>query len=176
MAVDLSEMEIVSGPSVTVSAADFRAVSAFFPSGVTVITRRLPDGRPYGITVSSFTTVSLEPALILICIDRSSRFTDEIRSGAPFLVNVLSEGQELIARRFADRLQPDRFQGIGWNSGWSGMPLLEGTVATFGCSVNKVVEAGDHLVVIAAVHELHRHEGRALVWCERQFHSLPRHG
>jgi flavin reductase (DIM6/NTAB) family NADH-FMN oxidoreductase RutF len=157
-----------------ISAAEFRALAALFPSGVTIITRRLPDGRAHGMTVSSFTSVSLDPPLILVCIDTGARFTEQISRGLPFIVNVLAEDQEDLARRFADKREDDRFAGVNWMPGWSGLPLLRGTVASFGCSLDRIVEAGDHLVLIGAVHELRQYEGRALVWCERGYHCLPR--
>jgi flavin reductase ActVB len=156
------------------SSKDFRAVAASFPSGVTVITRRLPTGTPYGITASSFTTVSLEPPLILVCIDRLSRFTGDVAVGLSFLVNVLREDQAYLARRFADRRLADRFAGVSWTAGWSDLPHLTDTVATFGCILDQIVEAGDHFVLIGAVRDLMRHEGRALVWYESEYHALPR--
>ena len=157
-----------------ISATDFRAISALFPTGVTVVTRRLPDGRPYGITVSSFTTVSLHPPLVLVCIDRGAHFAGHLPVNMPFIVNVLSEEQQHLARRFSNRREEDRFAGVDWIPGWSEVPRLQGTVASFGCSLDKIVSAGDHLVLIGAVQNLRRHEGRALVWCERGYHCLPR--
>ena len=157
-----------------VSASDFRAISGLFPTGVTIVTRRLADGRPYGLTVSSFTSVSLQPPLVLICIDRGAHFAEDIAPDLPFIVNVLSEEQQHLAQRFSNKQEENRFAGVDWIPGWSGAPLLRGIVASFGCSLHKIVEAGDHLVLLGAVQDLRRHEGRALVWCERGYHCLPR--
>jgi flavin reductase (DIM6/NTAB) family NADH-FMN oxidoreductase RutF len=156
-----------------VSPAAFRSVCASFPSGVTVVSRRLRDGHPYGMTVSSFTSVSLHPPLILICIDKEAGFLHNLSHGLPFIVNVLSEDQQELAKRFANRREEDRFSGVAWSAGWSDVPQLEATVATIGCSVDQIIEAGDHLVLIGAVHTLERHAGRPLVWCERDYHCLP---
>lgn len=156
-----------------VSPSAFRSVSASFPSGVTVVTRRMHDGRPYGMTVSSFTSVSLHPPLILICIDKGAAFVQGLHTGLPFLVNVLSEEQQELAKRFSNRREEDRFSGVAWSPGWANIPQLDATVATFSCSLHQIVEAGDHLVLIGAVQKLERHEGRPLVWCERDYHCLP---
>lgn len=157
-----------------VSSSAFRSVCASFPSGVTIVTRLLADGRAYGMTVSSFTSVSLHPPLILICIDKGAGFLQGLHPGLSFLVNVLSEEQQELAKRFSKPREEDRFSGVAWSSGWGDLPRLHATVATFGCSLHQVIDAGDHLVLIGAVHMLERHEGRPLVWCERDYHCLPR--
>ncbi len=157
-----------------VSSAEFRAVAALFPSGVTIITRRLSNGLPYGMTVSSFTSVSLNPPLVLVCIDTGARFAENLAPGMPFLINVLGEDQQHLARRFADKREEDRLAGVEWSPSWSDVPLLKGIVASFACTLDRIVEAGDHLILIGAVQQLLRHEGRALVWCERGYHCLPR--
>ncbi|HEX4809962.1 MAG TPA: flavin reductase family protein [Bryobacteraceae bacterium] len=159
--------------AIAVSAEDFRYICGLFPSGVTVVTRRLVDGRPYGMTVSSFTSVSLEPPLILVCIEKEAGFVNGLEVGLPFLVNVLGEDQQHLARRFAERREDDRFSGAEWFSGWAKVPQLEGTVASFGCLLDRIVQAGDHVVLIGAVRMVQRHQGRALVWCERGYHCLP---
>lgn len=156
-----------------VSPAEFRSICASFPSGVTVVTRRLRDGRPYGMTVSSFTSVSLHPPLVLICIDKGAGFLQGLDHAMPFLVNVLSEDQQDLAKRFSNRREDDRFSAVAWSTGWANVPQLEATVATVGCSVDQIIEAGDHLVLIGAVQKLERHGGRPLVWCERDYHCLP---
>ena len=154
-------------------AAKFRAVCGSFPSGVTVVTRRLADGRPYGMTVSSFTSVSLHPPLILVCIDKDAGFVEDLKPTLPFIVNILSDEQQHLAKRFSNRREEDRFSGVDWSSGWADVPRLKGAVATFGCSLDRIIEAGDHFVLIGAVHGLERHKGRPLVWCERNYHCLP---
>lgn len=156
------------------SSDEFRAICGLFPSGVTVVTRTLADGRPYGMTVSSFTSVSLHPPLILVCIEKEAGFLDGLDAGLPFMVNILGEEQQHLAKRFSNRCEADRFLGVEWTSGWANVPHLQGTVASFGCSLERSFEAGDHEVLIAAVRSSERHEGRALVWCERNYHCLPR--
>lgn len=126
------------------------------------------------MTVSSFASVSLHPPLVLVCIDKGAGFLQDLDPALPFVVNVLSEAQQDLAKRFSNRHEEDRFSGVVWSAGWANVPQLEATIATFGCSLDQVIEAGDHLVLIGAVQKLERHEGRPLVWCERDYHCLPR--
>jgi flavin reductase (DIM6/NTAB) family NADH-FMN oxidoreductase RutF len=156
-----------------VSAAEFRSASGLFASGVTVVTRRLPENSPYGMTVSSFASVSLAPPLILVCIDCGARFLRDLSLREPFAVNILSEHQQHIAARFASRDEEDRFSGVEWISGWKDVPLVAGVVVTFACSLRQTVQSGDHLILIGEVHEIQRHRGSPLVWCDRGYHCLP---
>jgi flavin reductase (DIM6/NTAB) family NADH-FMN oxidoreductase RutF len=157
----------------SVEASDFRGACGLFPTGVTVVTRRTADGRPYGMTVSSFTSVSLEPPLILICIDKRAGFLADFHTAMPFAVNVLREDQQNVAVRFSQSLEERRFEGLDWTEGSSGVPLLGGAVASFECRLVQTVEAGDHFVLIGEVEEIRRQSGRALVWCESGYHCLP---
>ncbi len=156
-----------------VGAADFRAACGLFATGVTVVTRRLPDHSPFGMTVSSFTSVSLDPPLILVCIDRAARFLNALSPQEPFAVNILSEQQQHIAARFANRNEEDRFSGVEWAPGWNAVPLLAGVVAAFSCSLHQTLLSGDHYILIGAVRQIQRHKGSPLVWCDRGYHCLP---
>jgi flavin reductase (DIM6/NTAB) family NADH-FMN oxidoreductase RutF len=128
------------------------------------------------MTVSSFTSVSLDPPLILVCIDRNARFLRDFSPEQPFAVNILSEHQQDIAARFADRKEEDRFSGVEWAAGWNALPLLSGVVATFACRLEQRVLGGDHFILIGEVREIHRHQGSPLVWCDRSYHCLPAAG
>jgi flavin reductase (DIM6/NTAB) family NADH-FMN oxidoreductase RutF len=160
-------------PDHAVSSADFRSACGLFASGVTVVTRLLPDRAPYGMTVSSFTSVSLDPPLILVCIDRNARFLQELAPDQSFAVNILSEHQQHLATRFAAREETDRFSGVEWSAGWDGLPLLHGVVVTFACRLQQNVLSGDHAILIGEVHQIQRHKGSPLVWCDRAYHFLP---
>jgi flavin reductase (DIM6/NTAB) family NADH-FMN oxidoreductase RutF len=159
-----------------VSAAEFRSACGLFASGVTVVTRRLPGHSPFGMTVSSFTSVSLHPPLVLVCIDRAARFLEDLSPDEPFAVNVLSERQQHIAARFASRDETDRFSGIEWTPGWKDLPLLAGVVVTFACSLHQTLPGGDHLILIGEVRHIQRHQGSPLIWCDRGYHRLPAAG
>lgn len=153
--------------------ADFRAASARFPTGVAVVTRKLPDGRAHGMTVSSFTSVSLHPPLILVCIDKRATFASALTPGMPFVVNVLAHEQQPLAARFAAMPEGQRFSGLHWHESSRGVPVLAGVVAVFECLLHDAVEAGDHWIVLGLVDSLHRHDGRPLVWCDSAYHYLP---
>ncbi len=153
--------------------AEFRAASARFPTGVTVVTRRFADGRPHGMTVSSFTSVSLEPPLILVCIDKRANFAADLAAGMPFAVNVLSHEQQPLAARFATAAEAERFAGVDWSETREGVPLLAGAVAIFECQVADVISSGDHWIVVGRVSGMRRHEGRPLIWCDSGYHWLP---
>jgi flavin reductase (DIM6/NTAB) family NADH-FMN oxidoreductase RutF len=169
-------VEIKSPPASELSevqASEFRAACGLFPTGVTIVTRRRADGRAAGMTVSSFTSVSLHPPLILVCIDKRAGFIVGLEHTKTFAVNVLSEEQQDLALRFASPPETDRFTGLEWAEGWGGLPILQGVVASFACALEQVIEAGDHFVLMGAVQEIRRSAGRSLVWCESRYHCLP---
>ncbi len=156
-----------------VTAAEFRHVAGLFPTGVTVVTRRLANNAPYGMTVSSFTSVSLDPPLVLVCIDNSANLLKQLPEHAPFLINVLAEDQQHLAKRFASRNEEDRFEGVEWTSEWNNVPLLGGLVASFACILEQSIPAGDHALLIGLVSRVKQHGGRPLIWCDRGYHWLP---
>src|ERR1041384_6569836 len=117
-----------------ISKDDFRAALGRFVSGVTVVTARGDDDRPVGMTVSAFASVSLEPPLILACIDKRASVHGRFSEGSYFAVNILSEDQEHLSRRFASKDQ-DRFNGTRYTESVTGPPLLEGALAYLECRV-----------------------------------------
>jgi flavin reductase (DIM6/NTAB) family NADH-FMN oxidoreductase RutF len=138
----------------TIDPATFRAVLGRFASGVTVVTVHDADGRDHGMTVSAFCSVSLEPPLVLACIDRTAALLPALGAGSAYAINVLSESQEALSRRFAAEVD-DRFEGIGYTRGPAGSPLLEDALAYMECRVEARVDAGDHVVVIGRVEHTH---------------------
>ncbi len=121
-----------------------------FPTGVTVVTTRQADGTPRGFTANSFTSVSLDPPLLLICIAKTAHSCDAFSEAGHFAINVLSEDQKAVSGLFASR-SPDKFAEADWHEGHEGVPLLDGSLCTFACARHKLVDAGDHLVLIGRV-------------------------
>ena len=121
-----------------------------FMTGVTVVTSHDEEGAPIGFTANSFTSVSLDPPLLLISLSKNSSNFEALTSAAGFAVNILSEDQEDISNRFARRVD-DRFAGLDWDKGPHGAPLLGGVAAWFDCSMHKTVDAGDHVLLIGQV-------------------------
>ena len=141
----------------------FRKACAQFATGIAIATISGRLGEPFGITVNSFTSVSCAPPLVLVCIDYRSSILPDFRNSTHYGINVLNEGQRDVSVRFS---QPelDRFEGIGWRPGISGVPLLDSVLATMECHITQTVEAGDHAIFIAEVVNADAIEGRPLLY------------
>ena len=121
-----------------------------FATGVTVVTTLDEAGQPVGLTANSFSSVSLDPPLILFCLARSSSNLERFQRAAHFAINVLHIGQQPMSGAFA-RSSAERFDGVAWETWDTGAPILSGSLASFECATHQVVEAGDHLVFIGRV-------------------------
>ena len=137
-------------PEQAASAAALRAVMTCVPTGVTVVGTRDPEGgKPLGLTVSSFTSVALEPPLVLVCIGRASASHDRLIGAGVFAISVLSAMQEDVARRFARAPSEGRFDEFPWWASPSGNPVLEGATAWVDCAIEETMQAGDHTIIVA---------------------------
>jgi flavin reductase (DIM6/NTAB) family NADH-FMN oxidoreductase RutF len=121
---------------------------ASYPTGVTVVAARDVTGAPVGLTVNSFTSVSLEPPLVLVCIDRGAQSHDPLVAYGSFAVSILAASQAEVARRFAARPSVGRFEGISWQAAPSGSPVLAGAAAWLDCDLHEVLAAGDHTILL----------------------------
>lgn len=130
------------------SAASLRSAMASYPTGVTIVAARTDDGGLIGLTVNSFTSVSLEPPLVLVCLWHESTSHDPIIAAGGFAVSVLAASQGDIAMRFAKRPSEGRFDEVPWKEAPSGHPVVEGASAWLDCSVHEVITAGDHSIVL----------------------------
>ena len=161
-------------PAVGVSA--FRAAMGEFPTGVTVVTVAAGHGSMHGTTVNSFSSVSLDPMLVLVCLNENSCGLDLIERAGAFAVNVLSAGQQGVSRRFADRNRPagpGMFDGVPFEPGVTGCPVLAGTTASFDCRLWRSHRAGDHLIVLGEVVALvHRPQLEPLIFHAGQYKAL----
>ncbi|WP_460275335.1 flavin reductase [Celeribacter sp. ULVN23_4] len=137
-----------------------RTAFGAFMTGVTVVTAKDASGAPLGFTANSFTSVSLDPPLVLVCLANSSVNYDAMVGAKGFAINVLSEGQTEISNTFARPVE-DRFAAVKWKDGPHGAPVFEGVSAWFDCSMHKTVEAGDHVILIGQVEafETSEHAG-----------------
>ncbi len=124
-----------------------------FPTGVTVVASTARDGTPVGLTVNSFTSVSLDPPLVLVCIDRGSSSHDPIVEGGGFAVSILADDQEKVARRFAFDPSETRFDAVGWRPSGAGSPVLDGSAAWVDCRLEEIIPAGDHSILLGHVIE-----------------------
>lgn len=121
-----------------------------FLTGVTVVTTTDAEGRPLGFTANSFTSVSLDPGMLLVCLARRSINYATLTGATGFAVNILAEDQEAISNTFA-RPSDDRFASVGWKPGPHGSPILDGAAAWFDCAMHEVVDAGDHAILLGAI-------------------------
>ena len=128
----------------------FRSVMGRFASGVTVVTTRDADGRDHGLTVSAFCSLSLDPPLVLVSVDHDSSMHPALSANVYFVVNILADHQEALARRFAAP-ETDRFEGIGFERGTNGAPVLDDVLAFVECRKTNSVAGGDHTIFVGEV-------------------------
>ncbi len=129
---------------------DFRAVMSMWPSGVTITTTIDDDGLRWGFTASAFSSLSLEPPLILVCVRAAAKSHDTFVRAKAFAVNLLSTRHEQLALRFATR-GSDKFKGANFRPGHTGSPVLTDAVASLECVMHATVPGGDHTILIGKV-------------------------
>jgi flavin reductase (DIM6/NTAB) family NADH-FMN oxidoreductase RutF len=151
----------------------FRSVLSRFPSGVTIVTTHDDEGRDHGMTVSAFSSLSLEPPLVMIAIGHDATMAPVMATAESFAVNILSESQEALSRRFSGKLD-DRFAGLGLTRGTLGDALLDDALATLECRVVARHPAGDHDIVVGEVEEGVAHHGRPLLYYRGGYAQLER--
>lgn len=157
----------------TIDQAALRAVMGHFATGVTVITA-MHDGTPLGIAANSFTSVSLDPPLVLFCAGKSSSTWPGIKASGAFAVNILAEEQEPVSRLFSSK-DADRFAGVGHRVAATGSPILDGALAFLDCRIESEHDAGDHVIVVGRVVELSvQRDGPPLVFFRGGYHCLGR--
>lgn len=130
--------------------SEFRAVMGHYPTGVTIVTAIDPDGAPVGLTIGSFSSVSLDPPLVAFYPQRNSGSFARLRQAKSFCINILADDQEALCRTFASRAD-DKFSRINWDLSPGGAPILEDALAWLECSPHAVAEAGDHFIVTGTV-------------------------
>lgn len=170
MTRDLSVLAPGEGDPAAVTRALRRAFGAF-ATGVTVVTTCDESGQPFGFTANSFTSVSLDPPLLLVCLAKSSSSLETFRRCTGFAVNILSEGQEEISRRFASR-RADRFDGVAAAPGGEASPILADTSAWFDCALKQCVDAGDHVILIGRVNDFGASERAPLIYLQGAYRRI----
>ncbi|MEU5877814.1 flavin reductase family protein [Spirillospora sp. NPDC047279] len=135
----------------------FRRVCGQFPTGVTAVTARTPDGRVAALTVNSFTSVSLDPAKVLFCLADSSSSFPTLMEAERIAIHILSRDQEDVARRFATSglTGEERLDGVGWTPGPGGVPLLPETPAILAGVPGEIILSGDHVIILVTVDHVH---------------------
>lgn len=152
-------------------AAEFKAAMRHFPTGVTVVTS-VRDGEPRGVTVTAFASVSADPPLVLICINREARSYLYISASKVFCVNLLAGDQRVLAERFASRLRENQFEGVSYETGVTGAAVLRDAVAHFDCEVAEEHHAGSHSIFIGRVLSCTSRSGSPLGYYNGDFHDF----
>jgi flavin reductase (DIM6/NTAB) family NADH-FMN oxidoreductase RutF len=155
----------------TVSSYEFRHACGRFATGVSIASVTDSTGTPHGLTVSSFAAVSLEPPLILICLGHAVTNIEEFRRAPYFGISVLGEEQRPISDRFAQKGH-DRFDGVGWQPGETGVPLLTAALATMECAAHHRFAAGDHDIFIGQVVNACIRDGAPLIHFASRYRKL----
>jgi flavin reductase (DIM6/NTAB) family NADH-FMN oxidoreductase RutF len=156
-----------------VTSQEFRRACGQFATGVTIASVLDANGAPHGLTVNSFTSVSLDPPLILICLGHAVTCIDAFRESRHFGINVLAESQQELSDRFA-RKGEDRFDGLKWYRGESGVPLLPGVLTAIECRLHQRIASGDHDIFVGEMIAAHVDEGEPLLYFSGRYRGLAR--
>lgn len=157
----------LSTEAVTFDAKEFRHALGCFPTGVAIITTVDGQGKACGLTCNSFSSVSLDPPLVLWSLRKQSSSIEIFKNTQSFAINVLAGDQGELSGRFATSSIPDKFEGVAYESGYAGVPLINDCVARFHCSMHQQHDAGDHIIFIGQVERFERvREDDPLVFCK----------
>jgi flavin reductase (DIM6/NTAB) family NADH-FMN oxidoreductase RutF len=162
-------------PATSLSTELFRRVMGSFPTGITVITAESEPGQAHGMTANSFTSVSLDPLLILVCVDQNARLLSYIQVQHRFGVSILKETQQAFSEYFArPRQEPTEEVRLGIRFTWTqtGIPLLEDALAHLACNVVSEYPKGDHTIFVGEVESLELREGQPLLYHRGRYRRL----
>ncbi len=153
------------------TAKDLRRAFGSFLTGVTVVTARAPDGSPVGFTANSFSSVSLEPPLLLVCPGKALSSFETFRTADHFGVSILAAGQEDVSDIFASSAA-DRFAKVAHDDDLHGVPLIRGAAARFSCATHQVIPAGDHIILLGEVRHVDHANTAGLGYAGGRYFSL----
>ncbi len=163
-------------PTQSVTPELFRRVMGSFPTGITVLTAEREPGKVHGMTANTLTSVSLDPLLILVCIDQNARLLTCLKAQRRFGVNILKDTQRKISEYFAKLEQDPAEEGrLGVRFRWTptGIPLLEDALAHLACNVVAQYMSGDHTIFVGEVESMELKEGEPLLYHRGEYRSLP---
>lgn len=150
---------------------EFRSALATYPTGVTVVTAPGPQG-PSGATANAVTSLSLDPPLMLACLDRGSRTLTSVREAGRFGVNALAAGQADLARRFSGKdPEPSKWEGVAWSES-EGIPRLDDALMWVACELRDLIDGGDHLILTGNVLAAESRDGQPLLFHRGAYRDL----
>ena len=156
----------------TIEPQELRRVMGHFATGVTVITTKDKDGAPQGLTANAFMSLSLNPPLVLISVDKGATCYACFEAGNGFTVNLLAEGQEEISKRFATK-GIDKFSGLQWHPGINGAAILDGVIGSVECKITQCHDGGDHTIVVGEIRNVSATGERPLLFFKGKYQRLP---
>jgi flavin reductase (DIM6/NTAB) family NADH-FMN oxidoreductase RutF len=152
---------------------ELRRVMGHFATGVTIITTRSAAGELHGLTANAFTSLSLDPPLLLVCVDKKAESYPAFEESKVFTVNILAEDQEALSRRFAvSGGGGKKFEGVAYHLGANGAPIIEETVAYIECSLHAAYDGGDHTIYLGEIQQAEITEGKPLLFFRGGYRAL----
>ena len=151
---------------------DVRNAMRYFASHVTVVTSALDSGELFGLTVTAFTSVSLEPALVLICIRNESTATELFKESGRFCVNILAESQRAVAEKFSLAGEAGRFLDLDYYLGKGGSPIIKECVGYVDCKITRHLKEGDHTIFFGEAVDVHGDDKKPLLYLNRNYAKL----
>lgn len=151
----------------------YKNIMRNYPTGVTIITVLDEDNYPIGLTANSFTSVSIDPLMVLWCIDKGSSSYQIFKNSNKFAVNILSDSQKDMCNAFARGQVKDRFSGVGWNLSENDLPIIDDVFAVLECEKVNQIDAGDHLILIGQVIDLEKHNKSPMLYHNRTMGPVP---
>jgi 3-hydroxy-9,10-secoandrosta-1,3,5(10)-triene-9,17-dione monooxygenase reductase component len=150
---------------------ELRRAMGHFASGVTIVTTHDGSGTAYGLTANAFTSLSLDPPLCIVCVDRKAESFPHFERSRAFNVNILASTQEELSNRFA-KSGGDKFAGLATTTAANGAPLLTGALATIECAIAETLAGGDHVIHVGRVERCTMHEGEPLLYFQGKYRRL----
>jgi flavin reductase (DIM6/NTAB) family NADH-FMN oxidoreductase RutF len=150
---------------------ELRRLMGHFATGVTIITTKGADGTPYGLTANAFTSLSLDPPLCLVCVDRKAESFAHFYDSKVFTVNILTRAQEGLSNRFA-KSGGDKFTDVATVPGHHGAPLIAGALAHLECRITDTLEGGDHVIHVGRVEHFSIQPGDPLLFYQGRYRRL----
>ncbi|WP_174727218.1 flavin reductase family protein [Mesobacillus harenae] len=150
----------------------FKQIMGHYPTGITIVTTMDEQGAPAGLTVNSFSSVSIDPLLVLWCIDKRVSSFDTFIKADHFAVHTLSSDQAAACWAFAGK-EPDRFSTVNWKESEHGLPIISDSLGTLQCKTVQQIEAGDHVILLGEVIDLNVQEKEPLLYFNRNIGKIP---
>ena len=171
--INTSDGKVLSGAaSEPEKKVDIRTVMRYFASAVTVVTSALDTGELFGLTVTAFTSVSLDPPLVLICIRNESTATNLFKKSMRFCVNILTEDQQAISEKFSLAGEAGRFQNLDYYFGKGGSPIIRNCIGFIDCKIASFLAAGDHTIFFGEAVDVFGDDKRPLLYLNRRYVKL----